>query len=88
MAKGDVIYTVREMKPSEHRLVAEQIKASHLRIIWQQFFDGFPTYRHYGVGILAMGRQCIFEGHCIISKQTLRFKEPLYKSLANVIKSS
>ena len=51
MAKGDVIYTVSEMKPSEHRLVAEQIKASHLRIIWQQFFDGFPTYRHYGVDI-------------------------------------
>ena len=38
MAKGDVIYTVREMKPSEHRLVAEQIKASHLRIIWQHTY--------------------------------------------------
>ena len=51
MARGDVIYTIREMKPAEHRLVAEQIKASHLRIIWQQFFDGFPSYRHYGVDL-------------------------------------
>lgn len=51
MAKGDVIYIIREMKPAEHRLVAEQIKASHMRIIWQQFADGFPSYRHYGVDI-------------------------------------
>lgn len=49
MAKGNVIYVVREMKPAEHRLVAEQIKAGKHRIIWQQFFDGFPTYRHYGI---------------------------------------
>lgn len=51
MARGNVIYTVREIKPAEHRLIAEQIKSSGMRIIWQQFFDGFPTYRHYGIDI-------------------------------------
>ena len=49
MARGNVIYVVRQMKPAEHRLVAEQIKASKMRIIWQQFCDGFPSYRHYGI---------------------------------------
>lgn len=48
---GDVLYTIRELKPAEHRLVEEQIKASKQRIVWQQFFDGFPTYRHYGVDL-------------------------------------
>ncbi len=51
MARGNVIYTIREIKPAEHRLIAEQIKSSGMRIIWQQFFDGFPTYRHYGIDI-------------------------------------
>ena len=46
---GDVLYTIREVKPPEHRLIEEQIKAAKQRIIWQQFYDGFPTYRHYGV---------------------------------------
>ena len=89
MAKGDVIYTVREMKPSEHRLVAEQIKASHLRIIWQQFFYGvdigdgtavhFRGTLHYIQADASIQRTSIQEfGKCdkIIIARDVRYTHP------------
>jgi len=49
--KGDVIYVVRLLRKQEQQLVLDYYKSYHRRIFWQQFEDGFPSYRHYGIDI-------------------------------------
>lgn len=43
------IYTVRRLTPAEQRLVRETLLEGKQRIFLQQFEDGFPTFRHYGL---------------------------------------
>lgn len=49
--KGDVIYAVRLLRKKEKELIFAQCKSLKQRIIWQQFEDGFPSYRHYGIDV-------------------------------------
>ncbi|NLT96112.1 MAG: lecithin retinol acyltransferase family protein [Clostridia bacterium] len=49
--KGDVIYVVRLLKKQEQNLALSYYKQYKHRIFWQQFEDGFPSYRHYGIDI-------------------------------------
>ncbi|MGI6226435.1 MAG: lecithin retinol acyltransferase family protein [Peptococcales bacterium] len=49
--KGDVIYVVRLLKKQEKKLAFEHYKDFPKRIFWQQFEDGFPSYRHYGIDV-------------------------------------
>jgi hypothetical protein len=49
--KGDVIYVVRLLRKQEQRLILAYYKNLHYRIFWQQFKDGFPSYRHYGIDV-------------------------------------
>ena len=45
------IYTVRRLTPAEQRLVRETLLDGKQRIFLQQFEDGFPTFRHYGLDL-------------------------------------
>lgn len=49
--KGDVIYVVRLLRKQEQKLALDYYKKLYKRIFWQQFEDGFPSYRHYGIDI-------------------------------------
>ena len=49
--KGDVIYVVRLLTNKERELIRLYIKDAQKRIFWQQFEDGFPSYRHYGIDV-------------------------------------
>jgi len=51
MMKGDVIYVVRLLKKQEQKIAMAYYKNCQKRIFWQQFEDGFPSYRHYGIDI-------------------------------------
>lgn len=51
MLKGYPVYVVREIRPNERKLVEEQIKEAKRRIFWQQMYDGFLSYRHYGIAL-------------------------------------
>lgn len=47
--RGRVIYVVHNLRAEEKELIAEVRKEWGLRIFWQQFTDGFLSFRHYGV---------------------------------------
>lgn len=49
--RGQVIYVVHVLKPAERTMIAEMVGQPPVRILWQQFADGFPSFRHYGVDI-------------------------------------
>ncbi|MFZ5945786.1 MAG: lecithin retinol acyltransferase family protein [Bacillota bacterium] len=49
MMKGDIIYVVRLLGKQEQKLVSLHVQQCKARIFWQQFEDGFPSYRHYGI---------------------------------------
>lgn len=48
---GRVVYTVHDIKPAERQEIELCMKQSGHRIFWQQFCDGFPSFRHYGVDL-------------------------------------
>lgn len=49
------VYTIRRLVPSEQSVIREHWREYKLqtkeRIISQQFEDGFPTFRHYGIAL-------------------------------------
>lgn len=59
------IYTVRCVNPLEQKLIRDQFQMWKLqnkqRIFLQQFQDGFPTFRHYGIQ-LSNGMVIHFKG--------------------------
>ena len=55
------IYTIRHIQPAEQRLIQENLLGMNQRILAQQFCDGFPTFRHYGL-LLSDGSVVHFRG--------------------------
>ena len=51
MLHGYPVYVVRQIRANERHLVEEQLKEAKRRILWQQMYDGFFTYRHYGIAL-------------------------------------
>lgn len=51
MLKGYPVYVVREIRPNERHVLEEQLQQAQRRIIWQQIYDGFFSYRHYGIAL-------------------------------------
>ena len=51
MLKGYPVYVVREIRPIERNFLEEQLKEAKNRIFWQQLYDGFFSYRHYGIAL-------------------------------------
>ncbi len=49
------IYIVRHISPAEQNFIRETIadleQSTMQRIVLQQFQDGFPTFRHYGIDL-------------------------------------
>ena len=51
MLKAYPVYVIREIRANERHVIEQQLKNEKKRIIWQQFFDGFLSYRHYGIAL-------------------------------------
>jgi len=72
--KGDVIFVIRRLRKRERELIAATYHSFKKRIFWQQFTDGFPSFRHYGIDV-GDGTAVHFTGDRFLVQSSARIRK-------------